>query len=332
MAIVSGCQWDPPHDNPLDPGSNAYHFPFGSSKVTIQTLVGQPIKDATVLLPELGQFGVTDSNGVTLFEELPIGKWWVVAFRDNIGYDVYARDSAQLTVSINESSELTLPLDGLPKIITAYAISVAFIDTLQQYDPIYSIRLKSTILDPDGAHHLQRVEAVFIDTLHGVNLELGLQYNADSAYWWQDVPADSFHNNSTDNAIILPFTFRAFDVLGHISPPRTAFVARVLHNVPSLISPTTEMRPHLSWLFSYLSEFKDTSTFNYHVIIYSSSPPFAEVYRRVVVPDNSASISHTVDTQLPVGEYIWEVLVIDNFGNSSRSMRDKLTVGVLIND
>jgi len=329
MATMTGCQWDPPHDNPLDPGSNAYHFPFGTLRVSVLTLIEQPIRDATVLLPELGQIAVTDTNGLVEFKELPIGVWWVVAYRNNVGSAVYTSDSAQVTILTKAASEQTLLLDGLPEILSAYVFSVAYVDTNQQPDPIYSIRLKSTVLDPDGVHHLQRVEAVLIDSLHDYSLEIGLQYNADSAYWWQDIPADSFRNNSTDNALFLPFTFRAFDAVGNASPPRTALVARVLHNVPSLDNPTTEPRPLLQWTFDYYLELKDISNFNYHVIIYRDRPPLEEVYRRIVIPKNSSRNEHQVDVQLSFGDdYKWEVLVLDNFGNSSRSLRGKLTVGI----
>ncbi len=324
MATLSGCQWDPPRDNPLDPGSNAYHYPFGSLKVHVRTLIEQPIADATVLLPELERFAVTDSNGLAEFEEIPTGTWWIVAYRNLSGSDVYATDSAQVTITVKASSEMTMQLDGLPEIKTAYAYSVAFADSDTPIDPTYLIRLKSTVFDPDGVHHLLRVEAVLVDTLNDYSLAIDLRFNADSSFWWSDVPADSFHNDKTDNALFLPFTFRAFDAVGNASPPRTAFVARVLHGIVSLFngSPPT----HLEWTYPSFNELSDPSTFNYHVRIYVDIPPLEEIYWRIVVPRPSASGEHDVDIHLPVGIYLWDVLVLDNFGNSTRSPRLSFTV------
>ncbi len=329
MATLSGCQWDPPHDNPLDHGSNAYHYPFGSLTVQVQTLNWQPVAAATVLLPELGQFAVSDDSGLVHFNEIPTGTWWAVAYREISGRAVYARDSAQVTIVVKNDSELSLQLDALPEFISTYAVSVSSADSANQPDPDYIIRLKATVLDPDGITHLARVEAFLIDTLRNYYLTLDLQYstNPDSAFWWKDIPANSFPNQSTDNALFLPFTFRAYDFAGKASPPRTAFVARVLHGVPGIQDPLQDFLPHLEWNYTYWNELTDISTFNYLVRIYRESPELTEIYRRTIIPGESASGEHYVEVPLANGTYLWEVWVLDNFGNSSRSRRGILKIG-----
>ncbi len=328
IAALSGCQWDPPRDNPLDPGSNAYHYPFGMLRVHALTLIQQPISMATVLLPELGRFLISDDSGLVEFDEVPTGTWWVVAYRDINGSAVYARDSARVTINVKQSSEVSLRLDALPRFTSAYAVSLVTSES-ETEDPHYFIRLKATVTDPDGPQHLERVESVFMDTLHNYSIHVDLQYNTnrDSAFWWTDIPPDSFRNSSTGNALYLPFTFRAFDFAEKASPPTTAFVARVLHGVPTFSDPQQDLFPNLEWSYTYYNELDDTTSFNYLVKIFRNTPELPEIYRRTVIPRNLASRSHTVEERLPLGRYLWEVWVLDNFGNSSRSRRGNLDVG-----
>lgn len=319
MALSQGCQWDPPRDNPLDSASDAYHNPFGFLRFRVQTLVQQPIFNATVMIPELGRFALADSHGIANFDEIPIGTWWVVAFRDTPGNAIYARDSVQVTIDILQTTEKGLLLDALPSVNSAYALSGALMeDSSFAY---FYIRLKATISDPDGIADLAQAEVTFSDTIQSYDVRVELQYRADSAFWWADIPSNSFHNGKTDNALFLPFTFRAFDFAENVSPVRTTFVPRILHSPAEITGiQIAGAQITVDWNFTYWNELLDASTYNYIVIIYRA-PELIEIYRRTVTPDGSAIGRHIVESPLQPGYYTCEVWVVDKFGNSIRSER-----------
>lgn len=300
--------------------------PPGSLSLRVLTLTQQPIVGATVLITEVGQFALSGADGMAHFGELPVGDWWVRAFRAEDVGAIYGRDSLLVMVRSLVESDTSIRLDALPIFSSVSANSVAYAEIRTQPDPYYFVRLKATVIDPDGLADLTRVESRLIDPSRADTLSVGLRFNPDSSFWWVDIPSDSFPDRLIDNALTLPFTLQAFDVAGNGSPLERAYLARVIHGVPSLLPVQPEARPFLRWNYSLYNEFSGITLFNYRIRIYRNTDERPLAHEQQVVPDNSSYNEYRTLVQLPSGNYLWEVWVLDLFGNSSRSAKDPLTI------
>ena len=333
LSALVGCDLDPPHDNIFDPDNPNYR-PVGNLLINVRTLdLQMPIADATVLLPELKRLGTTDRNGEVLFSELPLGEWWVVAYRDVISDTVYGRDSVMVTIGQAVQTDTLLGLDALP---TFTSVKVNSITTVKreggdEYKVIVA-RLKARVIDPDGAADLERVEWKLLDTLHDpiqvlMHGILTIYQNPDSAYWWAEIPSDSFPGNTLSNSLTLPFTFEAFDE-AEKSSESTAYLARVINDVPTLQAVGSKPPPHpdLRWQFYWDLQFPNIESFYFLVRIYKDHVPPILAYEEKVDPDISGYFRCTVKDSLESISYLWEVLAVDLFGNYSRSVQNKFTV------
>ena len=294
---------------------------FGSVRLRVLTLGQQPIRDATVLISEIGRFVLSDTEGYAVFENLPPGQMLLRAFRETQGEAIYGRDSVEVTVVSATQTESFINLDALPSFTRATANSLAFGET-NESEPVYSVQLKAEVFDPDGAFDLSRVEVQWVDIFHEDTLIVNLRYRLDSAFWAATVPSDSFYNRTIENAPPFPFRFQAFDESGNASPLTSVTMVRVVRGFPSTDPDVPPVQfPTLRWSYNEYLDLKDPTLYYYIVRVFKLSLEEELVYYREVPPENFPGNSHTIDTDLPPGSYRWEVWVRDVFGNSSRSPR-----------
>ena len=319
--LLSGCSWDPQHTNPVDPRS-PYYQETGDLCITVQTLNRQPISGATVLIKELGRFTETNAEGIGVLQDLPVGSWWVVSYRDNNPAAIYARDSILATIRNLERSDLNLQLDALPRFestsVTAWTKAVS--DNENSYRAIFRARVN----DPDGLADLAIVKWVLPDLIEDT-----LRYMPDSVYWWSETPGDSFPTGSLDDIQGLPVYFEAMDFGGNLSRSDPTYLWRVIHDVPQLLLPhpapdTTK----LNWTFQ-ADDFprRDSTQFNYIVRIFTNDIPLALVYENVVPPPPINRVTdYPAVFRWQMVPYNWEVRVLDRFGNLSQSNLGRIDV------
>jgi hypothetical protein len=410
--LILGCDWNPPRDNPLDPG-NYRHEPVGSLQLLVlATGSTQVLADADIQIPALNRFTVTDDSGfaqfddlptggfwvlgekrrglpygidstfvvirenrlrtdtlqlhaqplptgsllfrtldrtqqsisgvsvtitalglfvrsdgegVARFEDLPPGDWWVSAEKSESPGARFGLDSLLVTISSLIEADRSIFLDALPEFQMLTVTSLAT-SSIGQVDPQYSLRIRAIVTDPDGIIDLLRVEAMLIDTSRDDTIRSSLVFDNDSSLWFTEIPSDSFPGNLIDNALGLPVVVEAFDRAGYRSPAQTRYLTRVIHGVPQLFLESGGATPTLAWIYDLWSEMPSISLFKYQVRIYHNNIQRIRRYLRTVVPEQRAYNQHIVDTELPPGPYIWEVWVLDNFGNSSRSAPGYFTV------
>ncbi|MDP8241153.1 MAG: hypothetical protein P9X24_18855 [Candidatus Hatepunaea meridiana] len=327
LFTLTGCNWDPPHDNVFDPGNPNYK-PLGSLYIKVLTYwpPQRPIGDATVWLPELGRLRCTDSKGEVSFSELPEGEWWVIAYRDIIPDTAYARDSIRVTINQAMQTHDSLRLDALPFFRNVRVNSKTVVDRDNQgnvYKNVYAI-LTAQADDPDGIGDIERIEWRLLNLMEGT-----LDFKRDSIYWQVEIPSEDFPGGDLINTLTLPFTFEAYDNLGNSSQSITT-LARVITDVPVLRSVTPAVRqPILRWLFYWNHPFRNTDSFSYLVRILSTDAEPELVYQRYIsaTPEAGYEEEHLVEEPLTFGSsYLWEVWVIDLFGNHSISLRPGFTV------
>ena len=325
--LASGCSWEPAHDNPLDPDSP--NFPHtGSLTVNVVTLNRLPIPDATVIISELGRFTITNVSGVAQLDNLEPGSWWVHAYRDQVAEAIYARDSVQVVIRAGMAVDTTLQLNALPKFTGTgvYAVTEGITDDELRY----LLRFRATVTDPDGQADLSNVRWTKDSTLTTT-----MQYQPDSAYWWSDLPADSFPGKF-DDALGMLFYFEALDQAGFASRSPASHIWRIIHEVPILHALPYDgiyvIQPlNLAWTF-YARDFdekiRDSSQYNFLARIFDESGTGTPVmvYSISVAPTGSNLSEHALDFSLPPGRYYWEVYMQDKFGNIARSKLDHFEI------
>jgi len=322
-SMLASCDWDPAHDSIFDPDNPLYR-PVGSLRLTVLTLIQQPIYDAVVQLPDVGRFGTTDTNGVAYFDDLPEGDWWVVAYRNSVPDTVYAADSVKVSIKLGVLTEASLRLDAVPSFISVTVNSITqYVDPDTNY--IYA-RLTARVFDPDGDADLDRVEWWLQD--NGISMQDTLDFapDPDSALWWAEIPSEDFPDSNLSNTLTRPFTFEAFDRAEN-SSQSTAILARIIYSSPELQPVGAGNPPTLEWYFRWTDEHLDLEYFYYILNIYSTQSDESLVYRKQISPTVSIRMVHIVEEELETGgTYWWDVWVFDRFGNSVRSPRPGFVV------
>jgi len=265
---LSGCEWDPPHDNPLDSTHPDYQ-PVGKLRIHVQTNIGRHIQDATVLLNkegEQGRFSLTGGSGEAFFTELPVGNWLAVAFRDVVPDTIYERDSLMVTVNQAAETDTSIYLDALP-FFESTAVN-AITEGPSQNEAVSFLRMTARVNDPDGPGDLWRINWNLLDIIRG---SLEYRPDPDSAYWWAEMPSDSFPTGNLESVRTLPFTFEAVDRDTNSSVSNPTYLARVIDNIPELETIADDIQPvKIRWFYTaWDEEFGDTLLFNYLVRIYS---------------------------------------------------------------
>jgi hypothetical protein len=324
---LNGCRWEPTHDNPIDPASPYYRH-TGSLSVNVVTLNRLPIPEATVIIPELGRFTITNDSGSAFLDNLQPGSWWMHAYRESIAEAIYARDSVQVVIIAGLESDTTLQLNALPKFMETGVYSVT--EGITDDELRYLLRFRASVTDPDGQADLSIVrwtaDSVLVDTM---------QYQPDSAYWWSDLPADSFPGQFED-ALGTLFYFEALDQAGLATRSPATHLCRIIHDTPvlrSFVTDTTGIIQPLNLRFNFFARdfdfsIRDSTQYNFLARIFDLTTTGLPVmvYSVRIAPTGSNLVEHTLPNILPPARYYWEVYVLDKFGNSSRSPQEEFTI------
>lgn len=315
--LLYNCDWDPPHDNPFDP-DNPNYSSLGSLRLKVYPLDWHdaPLPGVTVLIPELERFGITDENGEKLFEQIPADTLLVVAYRDLESEVIYARDSIEVIIKPSHTTFDSLRLDAVPFFDSTRVNSITVAEENQGEDTTRTFaRLTAWVRDPDGGVDLVKVEFRFLNMIHD-----SLDYVPDSAYWRIDVPSGAFPDGDLSNTLLLPFEFEVFDRAQNSSRD-IATLARVINTVPILrTSGNIPSTPRLEWNYSLSHQLPNTRSFHYLVRIYTADADQTVVVDTLTTPSEFTLNWIDIEEPLPPRPYFWQVWVIDNFGNMSRSL------------
>ena len=114
VLIFGGCEWEPPHNNPVDPDHYNYQ-PFGRIHITVlEAESDQPLEYAEVRIPDLGRISFTDTSGILQFDRVPVGNHRIYAERRGDDLRAYGLDSLDITVEESATVRDTFHLQPLP--------------------------------------------------------------------------------------------------------------------------------------------------------------------------------------------------------------------------
>lgn len=276
------------------------------------------------MLDELGRFAFTDLNGIAYFDEVPVGRHWVRAFRQGEkGSPVYARDSVEVVIEQARLTTAELQLDALPIFLSQRVNSLTFQNRANE-DPIYQIHIKANVTDPDGLQHIRSVIWRLYDRADN-ELDFDTLFFQQDSGWKAEEPGARFPTGKPDGVLALPFVLEAYDASGNYARSEKEYLARVIKRVPELSLIQPEPRPEFDWSYSWTFTFDTTASFNYLVRVTDASTG-QTVYNRLVPPAEAPHNSHRSEVTLSPGvPYLWEVWALDLLGNRSRSPRRGLS-------
>jgi len=143
--LLWSCFGDVPHENPLDPDSPLF-VSTGVVRGQVTTFYKPylPISGVSVELWPGSYTAVTDSGGIFIIRNVPIGGYWAIA-----SHRRYASDSTLITVEQENPARIEFKLDALPQ-IRNFTGRTTHVSNLLPEDDLYFARFEVQVTDPDG--------------------------------------------------------------------------------------------------------------------------------------------------------------------------------------
>ena len=311
--IVNGCSPDAPHDNPLDPGSpNRITDGNLSGKVLTLFSLTSGISGALVAIEGTNLAEVTDSDGSFTFSNAPSGSITVV-----ITKSTYLTDTLRIVLPIGGSLDTLIHMDALPQVSDAQVVT-SKID--QWYlGPAYTASISCNVMDPDGFLDVDTVY-VKIDSL-----AFRMNYNTTSSSYQVTINADSLPNENLQWLVGKQFDVVAIDHERGVGQSQGFYVTRIIEvesttNKPQNGDTITTHFPTFDWnpvrvSFGYTQQLQVVSLAGgSQTLVWSLSGL------------NSSITNFNYPDSLVGGEYYWTVAIVDQFGNSSRSLQASFVV------
>ncbi len=306
---VSGCVDNAPHDNPLDPESSSYikEGTFGGRLMIENQNIG--VSRVTVWNLAEGVAVLTDSLGYFSFGSLPAGAHRFATAKTN-----FTNDTFQVVIQAGITQQVTRYLNGSP-IVSFQQILTRKID---QYfpSPQYFVDITAAVSDPNGISDLDSVWFGFDSLRYPLTYSVATK-NFHATIFKYDIPTNTIQYLVGKSLYIISRdTKQAFN----ISTP--FFVTRVIENEAIPISPSPFFQDTVSADSITFKWTPPAVTYNYS---YNLTLSRVDAGTQTVVWThfglNSFFEEQVYDgsSKLPAGNYVWNVSVVDDFGNYGRS-------------
>ena len=331
VGIFSGCQ-DVSRDNPLDPLSPQY---ISTASVTgIVTVLNQytPLSSATITSIEDGVSTLSNTSGIFSLTRLTAGTQTLVCTKAN-----YAADTQRIVLHTLTPAQVYFNLNGNP-----YTVSQKiYTRKIDQYypNPQYFVDVTASVADPNGITDIDSVW-FFIPyasggTLNSDTLFFPMTYSVSSRLFQATVLKDDLPTDTIQWIVNRPLQIRSRDFHHAINYSNPFYISRIIENMADPIYPTinsqTSVRdttgptpllhwslPGLAYNYTYsLSISRIISGVRYIIGTYSNISRRDNAFQ---YPGDNSSAT------LEPGDYVWTIMVIDDFGNYSRSKEASFVV------
>lgn len=310
---LAGCLGEAPHENPLDPLSDAFRD-AGAVEGTVTGIYppfeGRP-DVRVVLVPLAGGAEVatrTGSDGGFRVEAVPSGRYAVIAAGEG-----FRATSDTVTVEVGRTAEATLPLDALPVVMSQEARTV-HIERWVPDVPVFRLEVDAAVTDPDRPDDVASVALV----VEELGFRAPMEPTGPGTYA-VTLDDDALPGGQVQSLLGRPLRIEATDQLGNAALGPPLALVRVIEQTPLTASPqgfvfVTENPPVLTWRAAQLP-----FAFTYRVDLWLVDPagiPNLVLSRDQIAP---STLSFAVPDALAAGDYFWTVWVVDAAGNRSRS-------------
>ena len=312
LLFLSSCLDDVAHDNPVDPDNKDQGLQL---KGKVQTLYApvSPIPNAVISIRQLNKNIFSASDGSFQFSNLEPGNYMV--FCSAPGYNT---DS--VSIELKSHTNISFFLDGLPYfekiLLNTHHITRSF-----PVDDFFNITIEAFVNDPDGISDIQKAffdipEFSTSDTLPA-SLTAG-EFKITLKV--SDLPVNTIHS-----LIGRAFILSVMDDANITVKSGERFLTRIIDETPVLVSPQ-----NLATVPEDTIEFKWQSLrlpywFTHSIELYQIN--FGLLSFVIEIKNIKATeTSFLMENNLPNGDYVWILVVEDEFGNTSSSKEGTFTV------
>lgn len=312
LFYLTSCFDDIAHDNPIDPNNSNQGLQL---KGNVQTLYApvSPIPNAIISIKQLNKNIFSASDGTFEFNNLEPGSY--VIFCSAPGYNM---DSA--AIEIKSHTNINFFLDGLPY-FEKITLSTHHITRFFPVDDFFNITIETIVNDPDGISDIQKVffdipEFASSDTLPAslVAGEFKITLNVS------DLPVNTIHS-----LIGRAFVLSVMDDANIVVKSEEKFLTRVIDETPALISPQNLAVVAADSIKFSWQTVRLPFWFTHSIAIYQINfglLSFVDEIKNI----NATETSYIMENSLPNGDYVWILIVEDEFGNTSSSKEGTFNV------
>ena len=309
LGVLSGCLDEPARDHPLDPlGENFLDEGRLSVLVTNFYPPRSGLRDITISLSTTAISGITNDAGMYVADRLPGGMYQVQAQAPG-----YAVVDTMVQVTAGETTELELPLAGLPTFSNFQVNSLHVSRWFPPPEELFSLEIQAEMADNDGVAD--------IDSLW-FSID---RYNYKDLLFVETAPGQYVHSIPVDQLpvgidALLGQDLRlvAVDRSGTTNISEPVNLIRIIQETPLAIEPQdltllTDSLPTFSWEPMSLS-----FPFTFRVDVVRIDQNIRSIVQTIENIPATTTTQRAV-TPISAGEYFWIVSVVDEFGNRSRS-------------
>jgi len=315
LALLSvGC--NAPRDNPYDPDADNYIRPgAGGISGRVTTYTGYGLGGAEVIATPSGEGPVrgafSNSAGDFMVTNVPVGAYLLKCFLAG-----FASDS--MAISVSDTSLITgknFILNGLP-VIQFLQVTSRYINTPAIPSLYYQIRAEAALSLPDG---INDIDTVFLRTQLGLQWEMTFDSQVQgSFYYFTSINENTLPGGSVEGIIGHYFFCAVLDTAGVTVASDPATILRFLDAVPYTYSPGYDEEVYVPDPWLVWDPYSANFNFTYTARVFNNDGQAPVLYWQQA---NIAAGEDSLQTgNLPNGHYLWNLEVIDDFGNTAVSL------------
>ena len=308
-----GCMPDAERDNPFDPKSPQYRYP-DSGTLTGRVTTYPPakgIEGVRVALSSPGGSGITDGDGFYTVDDIPDGTYEATASKPG-----FAEADTTVHIVAGHSSTVNFSLDGSPYFLGTSITSEH--DKPPPFDDRYFFHFDALVDDPDGSGDIDSV----VVHVAALGFTRRLERIGETGSFHVTVSPNDVTEGAPERLVGQAAVFSVWDRFKKRADTPPQHLVRIIYASPTGISPEAgeqvDPQPTLQW-----EPFSASFSFTYTIDIRSA---FAPGWHSDGIPSDVTSVvvSDSLSTQ---SIHRWEVWVVDDFGNTSKSPFVEFFVG-----
>lgn len=303
--LLQGCLDDVPHSNPLDPENAPTNFTlFGQVGTFYQPR--KPIVGATIQIDSLNVIVFSNAEGRYTIPNLPPGRHWVSCKAEG-----YAEMDLQIEIISDHQQDFLL--DGLPQ-FEDILVSTHHRSRWFPNEEIYYLDFYTRVFDPDGIGDIQSV----FYRIDAFDLSDTLEAGITAGVFTKTVFSRTLAIQSIHQLIGKKIDFFVQDDFGMQTQSEPIFLTRIIDQVPVILSPSElQSVPSDSIVFRWERVFLPYEA-TLSIEIFQINLGIALKQHSITnIPINKSEYSS--DQSVSRGDYYWNLLIVDEFGNSSGS-------------